>query len=111
MAGADLFAPGALLAQDALAQSRAAPSVEAAVRGRTSPRKAAESFEAFFLARMLDTMFSGIKTDGLFGGGNAEAIYRSMMNEEYGRLIARAGGIGIADAVEREILRLQEANP
>ncbi len=101
--------PNALSVQDVFAQTQKAPSISDAAAGRTSPREAAESFEAFFLARMLDTMFSGIKTDGLFGGGNAENIYRSMMNQEYGRLMARAGGIGIADAVEREILRLQEA--
>lgn len=101
--------PNALLAQEALTRSRAAPNIKAAVAGRASPRKAAESFESFFLARMFDTMFSGIKTDGPFGGGNAENIYRSMMNQQYGRLMTRAGGIGIADAVEREILMLQEA--
>ncbi len=99
----------ALLAQEAFARSQATPTITAATAGRTSPREAAESFESFFLARMFDTMFSGIKTDGLFGGGNAESIYRSMMNQEYGRLMVRAGGIGIADAVEREILMLQEA--
>jgi len=101
--------PDALFAQEVFANAQAAPKITATTAGRTSPREAAESFESFFLARMLDTMFSGIKTDGLFGGGNAENIYRSMMNQEYGRLMVRAGGIGIADAVEREILMLQEA--
>ena len=31
-----------------------------------------------------------------------------MMVEQYGKSIARSGGIGIADSVEREILKLQE---
>jgi len=42
-------------------------------------RQAAEKFEAFFIGQYLEYMFAGIRTDGMFGGGNAENIYRSMM--------------------------------
>ena len=45
---------------------------------------------------------------GLFGGGQGEKIYRSMMVQEYGKAVAKAGGVGIADAVQREILKMQE---
>ena len=79
--------------------------------GRGTPDKAREvsqEFEAFFLSQVLDQMFKGIKSDGLFGGGIAEGAYREMLNDEYARVISRTGGIGIADAVYREILRLQE---
>ena len=31
-----------------------------------------------------------------------------MMTEEYGKIIARSGGIGVADHVKREMLRMQE---
>ena len=68
----------------------------------------AEEFEAVFLSQMLEPMFKGIETDGMFGGGSSEKIYQSVMLQEYGKALARAGGVGIADAVEREILRLQE---
>ena len=89
------------------------------VPGRTGPagtpkkidpqvRQAAEDFEAIFLGQMLAPMFQGLETDGLFGGGSAERVYRSMMIQEYGRAMAANGGIGIADAVQREILRMQE---
>lgn len=71
-------------------------------------REAAEDFEAVFLAQMLAPMFAGLETDGLFGGGPGEAVYRSLMIEEYGKAMARNGGVGIADAVERELLKLQE---
>ena len=53
-------------------------------------------------------MFSGIKTDGLFGGGHGEEVFRSMMLQEYGKSVAQRGGFGIADAVQRQILSLQE---
>lgn len=71
-------------------------------------RKVAVEFEGFFIASALESMFSGIETDGLFGGGHGEKVFRSMMLQEYGKSIAERNGIGIADAVQREILRLQE---
>ncbi len=70
--------------------------------------EAAEEFEAVFLAQMLQHMFAGVETDELFGGGQAEDVYRSMMLDEYAKLMARTGGIGVADHVKREMLRLQE---
>ena len=72
-------------------------------------RRAAEDFEAVFLSQMLAPIFATIKTDALFGGGPSEDIYRSLLVEEYGKSIAAAGGIGIADQVQREILAIQEA--
>lgn len=71
-------------------------------------RKAAQEFEALFLAQMIEQMFAGVSTDGPFGGGQAEPIYRSMLVQEYGKILARSGGLGIADKVTREILSLQE---
>lgn len=73
-------------------------------------RAAAEEFEAVFLSQMIANMFSGIETDSMFGGGPAEDIYRAMMVQEYGKVLARTGGVGIADAVVREFLRVQEGN-
>jgi len=71
--------------------------------------KAAQTFEAFFLQQTFETMFQGIGADGYFGGGQGEAIYRSLLLQEYSKVAAQHGGIGIADAVQREILRQQEA--
>ena len=71
-------------------------------------RQAAEDFEAVFLSQMLAPMFESMASDELFGAGPGEDIYRSMLVEEYGKSLARAGGFGLADAVQREVLRLQE---
>ena len=68
----------------------------------------AEDFEATFLSQMMSHMFAGIETDPLTGGGEAEDIYRSMMTDEYGKLISRSGGIGIADHVMRQYMQQQE---
>jgi len=71
-------------------------------------KQTAEEFEALFISEMLGPVFENLDTDGLFGGGQGEKIYRSLMVQEYGKAIAKAGGIGIADTVQREILRMQE---
>ena len=71
-------------------------------------RQTAEDFEAFFLSRMVETMFEGISTDGMFGGGHAEKIYRSMLLDEYGKAMAKTGSIGVKDEVMRSILEMQE---
>lgn len=74
----------------------------------TQARKVAEEFEAFFIAQTVESMFAGIKTDGPFGGGHGEQMFRSLLSQEYGKSMARGGSIGIADQVYREILKTQE---
>ncbi|GGF39017.1 hypothetical protein GCM10011611_51720 [Aliidongia dinghuensis] len=72
--------------------------------------KTAKDYEAGFVSAMLESMFAGIKTDKLFGGGSAEGMYRSLLNQEYGKAVAAHGSLGIADAIKREMLHLQEAH-
>lgn len=78
---------------------------------RSKVRQAAEEFEAVFLTQMLEQIWQDVETDGLFGADRGNGIYRSMMLQEYGRGLAKQGGVGIAGAVERELLRLQEIRP
>ncbi|MDF1730293.1 MAG: rod-binding protein [Minwuia sp.] len=72
-------------------------------------RETAETFEAMFLSTMLSSMKMGIDPDSVMGGGHGEAAYQSMVAEQYGKAMTEMGGIGIADAIYREILKAQEA--
>jgi len=72
-------------------------------------REVAEKFEAMFLSQALQPMFANIKPEAPFGGGPGDDIWRSMQVDEYGKAIARSGGIGIADAVMEQMLKAQEA--
>lgn len=102
--------PGAVSAQvQAQAEAQRA-STAGGPRKNTAAQAAAQEFEAFFLAQVLDQMFAGIRSDGAFGGGTSERIYRQMLNAEYAKALSRSGGIGIADSVYREILNLQEVD-
>lgn len=70
----------------------------------------AQDFEAQFLSTMAQTMFEGVKTDKTFGGGPGEDTFRSMLVEQYGQEMAKSGGIGIADQIYGEIIKLQESS-
>jgi Rod binding domain-containing protein len=56
---------------------------------------------------MLGQMFTGIETDGPFGGGFGEEMFRSVMTDALGKEMTRAGGIGLSDTIQREILKMQ----
>ncbi len=71
--------------------------------------EAAKEFEAVFLSEMLKPMFDGIDDpDPLFGGGKGEEVFNGFMVREYGKLMAEHGGIGIAEHVRAELIRIQE---
>jgi len=71
-------------------------------------RDNAEQFEAVFLNTMFQTMFSGLDEGGAWGNETGSEAWSGMLVEQYANTIAKAGGIGIADAVQRELLALQE---
>ena len=83
-----------------------------AFRGREDEgrraRNVAEEMEGLFISQMINHMFKGIKTDGLTGGGNGEAMFRDLLVQEYGKTISKSSGIGLADSIERQLLERQE---
>ncbi|MBJ7409662.1 MAG: rod-binding protein [Phenylobacterium sp.] len=85
------------------------PTVQATTAdlAKSKARDAGQKFEAQFLSTMFQHMFQGLETDGPFGGGAGEEMFRSMMTEAMGKQVAKSGGIGLADTVQREILKLQ----
>ena len=76
-------------------------------------RRVAQDFEAVFLGELLGGLTEGLGGSGPAGGGPLGGgdgdPFAAMLRDEYGKLISRSGGIGIADAVLRELLRAQEA--
>jgi peptidoglycan hydrolase FlgJ len=97
--------PGAPLPMSTSAQARQTDPREAQLR------HAAEEFESVFLAQMMAPMFEGLDTDGIGGGGMGEEIFRPMLVERYADALSQSGGVGIADSIVRELMRLQETAP
>ena len=93
----------------ALAFNRKSAPADRPVQNLEKARKTAEDFEAFFMTKMMESMFEGISTEGMFGGGHAEKIYRSMLLDEYGKVMAKTGTIGVSDSIMTSIIQMQEA--
>lgn len=91
-----------------LTQQPSLPGTSAADMHRM--KKTAQEFEAVFISEMLRPMFENIEAAAPFGGGQGEKIYRDMQIDEYGKAIAKNGGIGLADSVMREMIKMQEGN-
>ena len=68
--------------------------------------KTAKDFESSFLSVMLGQMFEGVG-DGEFSGGQGEQMFRSFLMDAISKNITKAGGIGVSDSVQREMLKLQ----
>ncbi|MCJ2048324.1 rod-binding protein [Methylobacterium sp. J-070] len=68
----------------------------AAPRPKGSP---AQQFEAFVLQSFVDSMLPQ-GAAAVFGKGNAGAIWKSMLAEQLGAQLAKAGGIGIARMID-----------
>ena len=83
------------------------PSFASAMQKRKI-RETAVEFEAQFLSTMLQPMFEGIQAEEPFSGGHAEKMWQGMLVTEYGKAIANAGGIGLADEIQKQLLRAQE---
>lgn len=88
----------------------AAPTpTELADPGKAAIWKTAQQFEAMALGELLQPMFETVKPqDGLFGGGAGEETFRPMLTQEFAKSVAKAGGLGLAGPVYRQMLHIQE---
>ena len=102
-----LSSPGAIFgAPQGIALN--APSGPLSPQKMVAAKVAAKNFEAFFVTSMLESMYAGVKPDAMFGGGPGEEMYRSLLNQEYGKSIAARGSMGIAQNILSEMISLQE---
>ena len=68
---------------------------------------AAKDFEAVFLSEMMKPMFESVEVDKIFGGGKGEEVFRSFMVQEYGKIMAASGQIGLASPVKDALIKMQ----
>lgn len=92
-------------------------SSPAAGNGLSSPaqmghlRAQAEELEGVFLNTLMKEMFSSLESDSdAMGGGFGEDTWRGMQAEQMADAVAKAGGIGLADSLMADLLKLQEAS-
>jgi hypothetical protein len=79
-------------------------AVALAAAGTDKMKKVSQDFEGVFLTNMFESMFEGLDDDDPFGAGKGP--WRSLLTEEYAKTIAASGGIGIANQIQHQLIRL-----
>ncbi len=102
-----------LTLQSAQSQAGAAQTsaMAAAAHAKTTAKNAklGQDFESMALSQMLAPMWEGLKTDGPFGGGQGEEVMRSFYVDAIAKEMAKKGGVGISNMMQKELLKLQGA--
>ena len=101
-----------LLSADFISSSapqKAAPGINAKA-DKEKIRQAVEEFEAFFISQTFEQRYATVPVNETFGGGNAEKIFRSMLIDEYGKMTAKSGGIGLTNQIMTQLLQQQETD-
>lgn len=85
-------------------------ALEAGLRPRDVKeiKKAAEDFEAIFMELMLKSMRDTVPKEGVMSGGNAEEVYRGMLDSEYSKVMAEQQSTGLAETITRQLLETMQ---
>ena len=87
------------------------PSTSAGYGAIAKIHHTAQAFEQSFLSTMLGSMFEGVGSkDPAFGGGEGEQAFRSFFNDALAKGVVKHGGVGVSQAVERQLLKMQGAH-
>lgn len=71
--------------------------------------KAARDFEAMAIGQLLEPMFNTVDTaKGLLGGGAGEETFKPMLVTEMAKQVEQHGGLGLADGIYAQMLKMQE---
>jgi flagellar protein FlgJ len=100
-------APSAYMANaSAVSQSASGQQVaDSATRARIDATS--KQFESQFLSVMMGQMFEGTEVSAPFGGGEAEATFRSFLTDAMAKSVTKRGGIGLAKDISKEMLKMQ----
>lgn len=85
-----------------------APANPTLSENQKAMRRTAEAFEASFLSQMMKPMFEGLSTEAPFGGGAGEAAWRGFLVDAMAQQTVKAGGVGLADSVLAQMIKMQE---
>ncbi len=66
-------------------------------------KRTCQEFEAIFAEQMLKTMWKTVPSEGLFPKSQAQRIWEDMYLEEMAKEISMGKGLGIADALFRQL--------
>lgn len=105
-----LSSPVASLSSFLPGQTKALPTLpkKGTVTDESEARKAAKEFEIIYLQTVLAQIIPEPSENFFGGGSHGEKLWSSFLNEQYAKTLSEGGGIGIADAVYKELISIQE---
>lgn len=75
-------------------------------KDETQLKEVTEEFEAIFIKILLDSMDKTVDRESdMFYGGNSEDIFRSMLNTERSKQMAKASNFGISESLYNQLSR------
>jgi len=66
-------------------------------------KKVAGEFEALFVGMVLKSMRETVGKDPITDGGRGEELFRSLLDQEYARIITEHGGLGLSTMLEQQL--------
>ncbi len=73
--------------------------------------KAAQDFEAMAIGQLLEPMFATVDTSkSMFSGGAGEESFKPMLTTEMAKEVEAHGGLGLADGIYQQMLKMQEGH-
>lgn len=104
-------APASPLDTPAVTTAAAAAAGPVGYGAAAKIHRTAQDFEQSFVSVMLGSMFQGVGSkDPAFGGGEGEEAFRSFFNDALAKGVVKHGGVGVSQAVERQLLKMQGAH-
>lgn len=68
-------------------------------------KKVAQDFEAVMIGKMMQQMTVGSNQESLLGDNASIKLYKEMLADEYGKIAAEKGGIGLAKSIIKSMKR------
>ena len=74
-------------------------------------REVAADFESVYVADAFKAMFKDVSVDPLSGkSDNSNETWRDMLIDQYAKDFVKKGGIGIADGIAAQLIKIQEGH-
>ena len=86
-----------------IVSSRATQPTDKKAKDLASLRESSRQFEALLLTEMLKSMRQSVPDGGLFEKNNSTEIFRDMLDSETAKAASRGKGLGIGEAMYKQM--------
>ncbi len=92
----------------AMTQGQSSGNLNAPAVASQDVGKVAQQYTGMFMSQMFTHMFEGVGKDTMFGGGEGEEMFKSVLIDEYGKAAAKSSNLGLTDKIMHALIAQQE---